>query len=104
MAPVLSWILVALVGAAVVLVVASLAGGRSGDPRQFLADLRSGLHREGRAGMFSDVRRDHSEAADVETGSVDDVFLVGRPDDHDYLRPPDLSGFVDRGRTHDAQH
>ena len=104
MAPVLSWILVALVGAAVVMVVASLAGGGSGGPRQFLADLRGGLHRDGRSGMFSDVRRDHAETADVETGSVEDVFLVGEVDDHDYLRPPEFVDRVHRGRTRDHSH
>ena len=99
MAPVLSWILVALVGAAAVIVVASVAGGSSSGPRQFLADLRAGLRRGGRVGMFSDVRRDHAEAADADTGSVDDVFLVGEPDDRDYLRPPEFVDRPNRGRT-----
>lgn len=90
MAPVVVWIVVALVVAVVVLVVGGAAGGRSAGVRDFLADLRSGLRRDRGPGMIRGLREEMAEVADVEPGSVEDIFAVGRPDDRDYVQAQDL--------------
>lgn len=90
MAPVVIWILVALLLAVVVLVVAGASGGSSSGLRVLLADLRSGLRRDHRAGMLSGLREEMAETADVTHGSVDDLFAIGEPEDHDYVTTDDL--------------
>ena len=99
MAPVVSWIIVALVAAAATMLVASVAGGRSGGLRQFLADLRAGLRRDRsrpRGGMLGDVRRDLAEAADVERSSVDELFTFGPQEGSAYVHPQELSQTLGR--------
>lgn len=91
MAPVVVGILVALLTALVVLVVAArVSSTRSGGAREFLADLRGGLRRDRGGGMLAGLRQEMAEVAEVESGSVDDLFAVGRPDDRDYVRADEL--------------
>lgn len=102
MAPVVTWILVALVAAAATLLVASVAEGRSGGLRQFLTDLRGGLRRDrsrARGGMLGDVRRDLAAAADVEKSSVDDLFAFGPQEGSAYVHPEELSQTLGRATT-----
>ncbi len=99
MAPVLLWIVVALVSAAAVFVVASLAGGGSGGVRQFLADLRAGLRRgrdDGEGGVFADARKDLVEAAEAESSSVDEIFVIGEPQESAYLGTEDIARTLGR--------
>ncbi|MBX9246958.1 hypothetical protein ICW40_19385 [Actinotalea ferrariae] len=90
MAPVVVWIIVALVSAVVVLVVAGAASGRTGGGREVLADLRSGLRRDHRRGMLRGVREEMAEVAEAEGGSVEDIFAIGEPDERDYVQAQDL--------------
>lgn len=103
MAPVVVWIIVALLTAVVVLVVAGAVSARGGGPRSFVADLRSGLRRDGRRGLISGLREEMAEVDDVETGSVEDIFAVGHPAEQDYLRAGDLVQQLGRssGRSRD---
>lgn len=98
MAPVITWTLVALVVAAVVMVLAALVGGRSGGLKEFLGDLRAGLRRKG---------RDAAEAAETatgagrdaladESGSVEEIFTVGQPQETDYVNPEQIAHTLGR--------
>lgn len=81
MAPVVVWIIVALVAGLGVVLVASASEGRSNGGRRFFEDLRSGLSKGRRSRartIVADVRREHAELADVETSSVEEIFEIGR--------------------------
>ncbi|WP_024288843.1 hypothetical protein [Cellulomonas sp. KRMCY2] len=104
MAPVVLWIVVALVVAALVMLVASLAGAaasRSRGAGEFLTDVRSGLRRDRgrRGGLLADARKDLVEAAEAETGSVDELFSLGEPAETDYVRPGELVGTFGRATS-----
>ena len=94
MAPILTWTVVALVTAVVVMVV---AGTTTGAPRRgvrrFLADLRDGVRRRegGSGGLLRSTRRELAEAADAE-GSVEDIFRVGQTPRSAYVEPAELAG------------
>ncbi len=90
MAPVVVWIIVALVTAVVVLVVAGAAGGRATGARDFVGDLRAGLRRDHRTGLLRGLREEMAEVAEVESGSVEDIFAVGTPEDRDYVQPREI--------------
>ncbi len=91
------WTLVALAAAAVVLVVAGAAGGRTGDLRGFLRDLGAGL-RELRTRTAP-----HDDAAPVETAepvdaSLDELLAAAEVDDAPYLAVEDLTETLARAR------
>ena len=101
MAPVALWIVVALVVAALVILVASVAGGRSGGSQGFVTDLRGGLRRDrGRAGGFlADARKELGEVAEVEPGSVEEIFSLGEQPERGYVRPGEIVGSIGRATS-----
>ena len=95
MAPIATWILLALVTAVVVMLV---AGTTSGVPRagvgQFVRDLRDGVRHRGQVGtpgFVRTTRRELAEAADAE-GSVEDLFRIGQRPRSAYVDPVELAG------------
>jgi hypothetical protein len=99
MGPVVIWIVVALTAAAVVVVLAGVSGERSTTVRQFVGDLRTGLRRDrrmGSEGVLASARRELAEAAEVESSSVDELFLVGTPQDSAYVDAEELGGTLAR--------
>ncbi|MCL3860253.1 hypothetical protein [Actinotalea sp. K2] len=128
MAPVLGWIVLALLGSAAVLVVASVAGGTQSGFSQLLADLRSGRRRgaaatagspEGPAeapgddlarpdgavlparGAAAAFRGVLSEVPGPREASVDEIFTIGSTDGPAYLDAEELSRTLSRA-THRA--
>lgn len=101
MAPVVLWIVLALVVAALVILVAGVAGGRSGGSQGFVTDLRGGLRREhGRVGGFlTDARKELTDAAEVEAGGVEEIFSLGEPPERDYVRPGEIAGSIGRATS-----
>ena len=95
MAPVVEWIVVALVTAVVVIVVAAMATGKSRHGiRQFVADFRSGIRRApgaGSVGLFAGAREELSTSADAEEGRIADLFTLGERPEHAYVEPVDLA-------------
>ena len=94
MAPIVTWILVALVTAVVVILV---AGTTSGAPRpgvrQFVRDLRDGS-RDRQVESVGLIRGTHRElvgAAEAE-GSVDDLFRLGQSAGPAYVDPVEFAG------------
>ncbi len=87
MAPIVMWIAVAFVVATLVLLGVLVAGSRSGGVRAFLADLRTDPDKEddGGPGLLAATRRDMTEAADAESGSVEQLFDIGEPEQVGYL-------------------
>ncbi len=95
MAPIVTWILVALVTAFLVMLVAGTTSGvaRPG-PRQFVRELRDGLRRRpdsGSVGLVRGARIELTQAADAE-GSVDDLFRIGQTPARAYVDPVELAG------------
>ena len=106
------WVIVALVAAAGVLVGAAWLTTDTA-PATFFADLRSGMQsaRGDRGaggargpGVLAGARRDLADVADVETSSVDDIFRVGRPAEHDYLDTAQLTAGLVRTIDRVAHH
>jgi len=99
------WTFVALVAAALVLVVASVAEGRSGGPsdgvRGFLRSVWAGL-RGLRAGSAtrSDARAAVEEPAD---SSLDDFFAATEVQDPAYVAVEDLTETLARARERAAR-
>lgn len=91
MAPVLAWIVVALVTAVVVIVAAGTATGRSRrGVRQFVADLR--MHNRhapdaGSVSLLAGARQEHRTSAEAEEGSVADLFSIGEVPERAYVEP-----------------
>lgn len=79
MAPVVSWTLLALAAALVVIVVGAVAAGGTQGVRQFVVDLRAGLRREHRDGPG--VLDDFRALAEEDGASVDDLFSLGTSSD-----------------------
>lgn len=80
MAPVVLWTLVAL-GTAVVVMVVAVSLTAEGGLRQLARDLRSGLRKDARRELFTDLRADDEDDA----GSVESLFELGRPTDRAHL-------------------
>jgi hypothetical protein len=110
MAPVVIWILVALLTAGAVLLVASVADGRSsrssGDGN-VLQLMRSGVRRSRGAGrgrgLLADARRELAETADVETSSVDEIFVIGEHQPAAYVGTEELTQTLHRARRRAAR-
>ena len=100
MAPVVIWILVALLTAVVVLLVASVADGRSSRDGSFLQLMRSGVRRSrgsGRGGgLLADARRELAETAEVEHSSVDELFVIGEEQPSAYVGTEELTQTLSR--------
>lgn len=95
MAPIVTWTLVALATALLVMLV---AGTTSGAPRrglrQVVRDARAGLHRQpeaGSVGLLRSVRLELVDAAEAE-GSVDDIFRIGQTPRTAYVDAVELAG------------
>ena len=88
MAPVVAWILVALLTALAVMFVAAAVESRAHGGNGFLADLRAGLA-TGRAprarGLVTEARREHAALADVESSSVDEIFEMHHDQEKAYV-------------------
>ncbi|NMR19604.1 hypothetical protein [Cellulomonas fimi] len=85
--------LVALAAAVLVLVLASVAGGREGGPAGLLATLRGGIQqvRGGRPLVTT-----HDDAVDDD---LDEFFAATEVDEDPYLRVDDLTGTWGRVRA-----
>ncbi|WP_182113550.1 MULTISPECIES: hypothetical protein [unclassified Actinotalea] len=105
MAPVVAWIVVALVVAGVVLLVANSASGRSSrGPGEFWADLRAGLRRGRRGGVLTGLRQEMAEVAEADSGSVEDIFAIGSPEDRDYVQPDEILSTLARATKRALPH
>ncbi|KGM14166.1 hypothetical protein [Cellulomonas bogoriensis] len=107
MAPVVVGTLVAFFSAVVVLVVVGAASSSSPDGglRQLLIDLRSALAYR-LSGVRDEVLLEDEEDLEAET-SIDDLFVIGRAEDHAYLTSGELSepvGRVVRNMSHLTRH
>lgn len=105
--------------------VAVVAGGGLDGVRTFGAHLREGLRRDTdgatdgddagsddagpessrdvtamvprqRSGLIATARRDHADAADAESGSLDDLFADDDSDGDAYVRPEEIFGGLAR--------
>jgi hypothetical protein len=101
MTPVVIATVVALMTAAAVLVLSVVVAGvgRAASPRQLLADFRAGLRPvdEGRT-VPERFLGDLGDPDDPDEGSVDDVFVVGRPDPVGYVDPDEITAALGRAR------
>jgi hypothetical protein len=95
MAPVVAWIVVALVTALVVIVGAGTATGRNRRGiRQFVADLRSRNRHApdaGSIGLLAGARQELRTSAEAEEGSVADLFSIGEVPERAYVEPAVLA-------------
>lgn len=94
MAPILTWIVVALVTALVVMAVAgTTSGAQRRGVRSFVADVRDGLRRREpgpSVGILASARRELAEAAEAE-GTLDDIFRVGQTPRAAYVEVGELA-------------
>jgi hypothetical protein len=91
------WTLVALAAAALVLVVAGAAGGRTGDLHGFLRDLGAGL-RELRTRTAPDDGAAPVPAREPVDASLDELLAGAEVDDPAYLAVEDLTDTLARAR------
>lgn len=96
MATLIVWTLIAIGAAALVLVVASAASGRTGGVRTFVHDLRAGLQEYRSRGSESPAA--NPEPAPVDT-TLDEFFAAAQVDDDPYLRVDDLTDTLARARV-----
>ena len=95
MLPLVLWTVVALVTAALVLVVASAAGGRGDGMRTFLADMVAGVRGIRTRGQGGDRPRPGPEPVDT---TIDDFFAAAEVQDPAYLAAEDLTETLARAR------
>jgi hypothetical protein len=91
------WTLVALAAAALVLVVAGAAGGRTGDLRGFWRDVVAGL-RALRSRPAEDDRTAPVRVAEPVEASLDELLAAAEVDDPPYLAVEDLTDTLARAR------
>ena len=89
------WTLVALAAAALVLVVASAAGGRTGGLRTFWEDMGAGLR--GLRSSGDDDARPAPTAEPVDS-TIDDLLAAAEVEDPAYLGVEDLTDTLARAR------
>lgn len=98
MLPLVVWTFAALALAAVVLVVASVAGGRTGDVRVFGQDLVAGLH-----GLRRRPGGRPAEAPEPVDSSFDELLAAAEVNDPAYLAVEDLTDTLARARERAAR-
>jgi hypothetical protein len=91
------WTLVALAAAALVLVVAGVAEGRTGDLRGFPRDVLAGL-RELRSRSASEDGAARVHTAEPVDASLEELLATAEVDDAPYLAAEDLAETLARAR------